>query len=259
MTVIDLRNISFVRGEKKILNDISWSIVSGHHWALLGANGSGKTTLLKIITGYEWPTEGTVQVLGETFGECNLPKLRKKVGWVSSSLENDVPESDTAVEIVASGLEASFGLYREYNLDEFQKAKEALSLLGGDGFADLSYRKLSQGERQRVLIARALINQPMLLVLDEPCSGLDPSARELFLNDLARLARQKQCPTMILVTHHIEEIGAWIKHVLVIKSGKILRTGQTEEVLTDRILSQAFDRTCIVENHGDRYYLRLVN
>jgi iron complex transport system ATP-binding protein len=257
MSVIHLQDITFVRGERKILDRVTWSIERGRHWALLGANGSGKTTLLKIITGYEWPTEGSVQVLGYQYGDCNLPQLRKAFGWVSSALEHDVPEFDCALDIVTSGFEASLGLYRDFSESEIETAHRTLALLGGSEFFRQPYHKLSQGEQQRVLIARALVNKPHLLILDEPCSGLDPAARESFLTDLGQLIGHPDAPTIIYVTHHIEEIAPWVRQVMILKDGKSLTTGNTQDTLTAPWLSDAFGHACHVDRHNSRYYLRM--
>ncbi|NLE30287.1 MAG: ABC transporter ATP-binding protein [Phycisphaerae bacterium] len=259
MAVIDLVGIRFVRGEHTLLSDVSWTIDPGQHWALLGANGSGKTTLLKIITGYEWPSDGLVYVLGEKFGECNLPELRKTIGWVSSVLQQDIPERDSALSIVVSGLEASLGLYREFSEEEFRRGRRILESVGGGSIADRKFQTLSQGERQRVLIARAMINNPKVLILDEPCSGLDPASRENFLNDLARLTRCSDAPAIVLVTHHIEEIQPWINHVMVIKNGRSLASGETSKILTDTILSRTFECPCRVDRINNRYFLRLTD
>lgn len=258
MKVISLENVGYRRGDTQILSGIRWTIERGQDWALLGANGSGKTTLLKIITGYEWVTEGAVEVLGETFGQCNLPELRKTIGWVSSALEHNLPDRDRAVEIVASGMEASIGLYRDFTSAEFTRAQETLALLGCESLASQKYGVLSQGEKQRVLIARALVNRPRLLILDEPCAGLDPAARDLFLSDLGELAGRPDAPGMILVTHHIEEIGPWVSHVLVLKAGQVLAAGPREQVLTGDVLGRAFDRTCAVEKRDGHFYLELL-
>jgi len=255
--IIHLKNIKCTRNERNILDDLSWSINPGHHWALLGANGSGKTTLLKIVTGYEWPTEGDVYVLGQHYGQCHLPQLRKTIGWVSAAIEHDVPEQDTALDIVLSGLEASLGLYRDFSEPEYQTARQTLELVGGAAYAGRSYATLSQGERQRVLIARALVNRPALLILDEPCAGLDPAAREHFLDDLGRLTQSDHATTIVFVTHHIEEIAPWIRHVLVLKNGQSLATGPADQVITGPVLTQAFDRTCTVETRNHRYFLRV--
>jgi len=257
MSVVRLENISYRRGDREILSGLSWTVGHGQHWALLGANGAGKTTLLKILTGYEWVSDGGVQVLGRTFGECNIPDLRKLIGWVSSALEHDVPERDTAVDIVASGIEASLGLYRDFTSEEFDRAREAMALLNCADAAGQRYGTLSQGEKQRVLIARALVNRPSLLILDEPCAGLDPAARECFLRDLGRLARTANAPSLILVTHHIEEIGPWISHVLVLRKGRLLAAGPKDDVLTSVVLSEAFGAPCIVARNGDRYHLQI--
>ena len=257
MTILRLKDIAYRRAGHEILSGVSWTIRRGEHWALLGANGAGKTTLLKIVTGYEWVSDGFVEVLGEVFGECSIPDLRKLIGWVSSSLEHDLPERDTAVDIVASGIEASMGLYRDFTPEEFDRAREAMRSLGCLQVVDRRYGQMSQGERQRVLIARALVNRPALLILDEPCAGLDPTARESFLRDLGRLARSSQSPSLILVTHHIEEIGPWISHVLVLKDGRVLASGPKADVLDGEVLGRAFDCAGSVETDGSRYHLRM--
>jgi iron complex transport system ATP-binding protein len=258
MSVIALKDIRFVRDEKTILDRVCWTIRPGEHWAMLGPNGSGKTSLLKIVTGYEWPSEGEVSVLGKTFGRCNLPQLRKSIGWVSSTLDRDVPKSDTAINIVASGIEASLGLYRDFSKTEFARARKLMAGLNCLHVANQQFHTLSQGERQRVLITRALINRPKILILDEPCASLDPATRDRFLTDLAKLSRHPNAPAMVFVTHHIEEIGTWINRVMVIKDGRTLASGKTADVLTDAVLSHAFGCPCEVEMHNQRYYLRMV-
>ena len=259
MNIVCLDGIGFRRGSRSILADVSWTVQRGQHWALLGANGSGKTTLLKIITGYEWPSEGSVEALGEPYGECDLPTLRKRIGWVSSAMEIFMPEHDTAIEVVLSGLESSFGLFRQFDGNEQARALRALELIRASDIADQPNHLLSQGERQRMLIARAMVNDPALLILDEPCAGLDPGARDAFLCDLGRLADHEDSPTMILVTHHIEEIGPWIDHVLAIKSGRTVTAGSRSDVLTGEVLSDVFDFPCTVERQNGLYHLRPSN
>jgi iron complex transport system ATP-binding protein len=253
--VVRLENICFRREGRLILRDVSWQIDKGQNWALLGANGSGKTTLLKIITGYEWPTSGKVSVLGNEYGKCLIQDVRKNVGWVSSNISTKIPTNDKAIEIVVSGIEASMGLYREYNNEEYDRAKAAMKMLSAESFAEQRYSLLSQGEQQRVLIARALINEPKLLVLDEPCAGLDPGAKEVFLGDLAKLAEHRDAPGIILVTHHVDEIRQWINNVMIIKNGSKLATGKTTDVLNDNNLSEAFGCACRVTNNTGRYWM----
>ena len=254
--IVELKNIHFKRSDCTILNDISWTIEKKQHWALLGANGSGKTTLLKIITGYEWATQGSVHVFGERFGNCNLRELRKRIGWVSTALEHRLPEKDSAIEIVLSGIDASMGIFRDITENDLRLAHEALAMVNAANYADRKFGILSQGEQQRILIARALVNQPELLILDEPCAGLDPAAKVRFLDDLSGLTDRPDAPTMVLVTHHIEEIDSWINHVMVLKNGQALSSGLKAEVLTTDILSEALDMEMLVKKEGQRYYLR---
>lgn len=253
--VVELRGIVLVRDGHRILSGIDWTIRRGEHWALLGANGSGKTTLLKVLTGYSWPSEGTVHVLGKKFGAYDLRELRKRIGWVSTSIEKGFPPRDTALKIVASGFEASLGLYRALTKDEMAAAAGALALLGNGSFGEQAFETLSQGEQQRVLIARALVNKPALLVLDEPCAGLDPVARREFLADLNRFSKGDLSPTMVVVTHHIEEIGPWITHIMALRDGKVVAQGTAREVATGDVLSETFSRPCTVEKHGSIYRL----
>jgi iron complex transport system ATP-binding protein len=253
--VIELENVYFIRQGREILSGVNWRIETGRHWALIGANGSGKTTLLKIITGYEWPTSGRVKVLGEEFGATDIRLLRKSVGWVSAAIEQRLPTQDRAIDVVASGLEASLGLFREFTPEEYARAEESLKILNADTFARQSFGTLSQGEQQKVLIARALVNRPKLLILDEPCAGLDPAARVRFLRDLEHLAAMPDAPAMIFVTHHIEEIGGWINQALLLKGGQIMAAGSPEAVLTSENLTQLFNFPCRVEPIRSKWHL----
>ncbi len=248
--VVHLDRVSFRRKATRILRDISWRIEKGAHWALLGANGSGKTTLLKIITGYEWPTSGNVYVLDRHFGECSLSELRKLIGWVSSAINVQLPPRDTALEIVVSGLAASIGLYREFSDEELTAGRKALAMVAAERFADQAFGLLSQGEQQRVLIARGLVSEPELLILDEPCVGLDPAARQHLLDDLGNLAGTSDCPNIVYVTHHIEEIGPWITDVMLLKDGKTVAQGKPHETITSELMSNLFSSRCIISKKG---------
>jgi len=253
--VIQLNNVSFIRNDRRILDDISWQIKSGQHWALLGANGSGKTTMLRIITGYEWPSRGTVNVLDNEFGKCAISGLRKHIGYVSSSINIKLPEKDLAIDIVLSGIDATIGLHRHHSTEEYEKAHEAMEKMSVAQCKDQPYAILSQGERQRILIARAIVNNPDILILDESCAGLDPAAKEHFLADLQTLADRNDGPTIIFVTHHIEEISPWVSNVFILKDGKTLAAGKTDELLTAETLSETFDCACSVRKENSRYYL----
>ncbi len=257
MNVVELERISLVRDGTKILDDVSWRIERGSHAALLGANGSGKTTLLKVLTGYEWPTSGSVRVLGRTYGDCDLRAMRKAIGWVSSAIEHRVPPADAAERIVASGFDASFGLYRDPTPSEWERCRAALDDVGVRYVARRPFGLLSQGEQKRVLIARALVHSPVLLVLDEPCAGLDPVSRAEFLDDVGRLAADPAGPTIVLVTHHLEEIAPWIKNIVALRAGKRVASGPVQQVLADGVLGQVFDRPCRVRCEHGMYRLIL--
>ncbi len=239
---------SFRRDDVEILRDVCWTIRAGEHWALLGPNGSGKTSLLQILAAVEWPSEGEVEVLGEKFGRVDLRDLRKRVGMVGAALEE---------RLLLSGMEASIGLNRAFDAHERQRALVALEALSAGHLARRPFGVLSQGERQRVLIARAFVHRPPLLVLDEPCEGLDPLARERLLEDLGGLAEHPEAPTMVLVTHHLEEIAPFVSHALLLAGGEAVASGPVAEVLTSANLSRAFGVPCeLVVEPPRRYGLR---
>jgi len=249
---------SFRRDGVEILRGVEWTIESGQHWAVLGPNGSGKTSLARILGAYEWPSEGAVEVLGARFGRTDLRELRKKIGLVSSALEPRFPDADDARSIVLSGLEASIGKNRSFTRVEEARALSALEALSAAHLGSRPFGVLSQGERQRVLIARALVPAPRLLVLDEPCEGLDPVARERFLEDLARMCAMGEAPTIVLVTHHLEEIPPFVSHALLLAGGKTVAAGRVDEVLTDANLTRAFGVACEVRvEDAGRYGLRI--
>jgi iron complex transport system ATP-binding protein len=249
---------SYFRDGVTILRGVEWTIEAGQHWAVLGPNGSGKTSLARILAAYEWPSEGAVELLGDKFGRTDLRELRKRIGIVSSALEPRFPAGDDARSIVLSGLEASIGRNRAYTRAEEDRALAALDAVSARHLESRAFGVLSQGERQRVLIARALLPSPRLLVLDEPCEGLDPVARERFLQDLARLGSMREAPTLVLVTHHLEEIPALVTHVLLLAGGRVVASGPVAEVLTSAALTRAFGVPCEVRVEGPgRYSLRI--
>ena len=171
MAILTLTQVGFTREKKKLLQDINWTVEKGQHWAVLGLNGAGKTLLLQIICGYLWPSQGQVQVLGQTFGKSSIPDLQKRIGWISTALQYRIRNNEQAEKIVLSGKFASIGIYQHYTEQELEQAKAILSQVGGAKLIGKHYEVLSQGERQLVLIARGLMAQPELLILDEPCNG----------------------------------------------------------------------------------------
>jgi len=200
--VIAVAQLSVER-DAPILKAIDWAVVHGEHWVILGANGSGKTSLLSTLTGYMPPTSGAIAVLGETYGRSDWRDLRKRIGICSSSIHHMMEGHETALSSVISGRHAMVGMWGEIRDDERRQAHKILRQVEAENIRDRPWRFLSQGERQRVLIGRALMARPELLILDEPCAGLDPVARERFVQFLERLARSKGPPTLVLVTHHV--------------------------------------------------------
>jgi iron complex transport system ATP-binding protein len=255
--VIEITDLT-VRRETTILRAINWRVEEGENWAILGANGSGKTSMLSVLTGYLSPTTGRIRVLGETFGRYDWRQLRKRVGLVSSSIRQMVPGHDTALQTVASGATAIIGLWREMEPADRERALEILHQVELFDLRDRPWRWLSEGERQRVLIGRALMAQPRLLILDEPCAGLDPVARERFLHFLERLGRQStDRPSLVLVTHHVEEIMPSFSHVLILRSGEVVACGPARDIMTSEVLSQAFASPVDLERNNGRYSLRI--
>ena len=255
--MISVENLSVYRNKKPLLQKINWRINSGEHWCILGLNGSGKTTLLNVINGYMFPSEGKVEVLGEKFGETNLPELRKKIGWVSSSIQQQILENESVLRIVLSGKFASVGLYEAVEEEDLHLAAHYMKLLKCEHLQNESYGVLSQGERQRALIARALMAQPKLLILDEPCTGLDMIAREELLQFIEKLALEPDGPTLIFVTHHVEEILPCFSHTLLLRQGEVYNQGPTKELLTQSVLTSFFDCPLTVQTEQNRTWIAL--
>jgi iron complex transport system ATP-binding protein len=257
--VLAVDGLRIQRGGTVILNDISWHVVRGQHWVILGANGSGKTSLLSALTGYLMPTAGEVSVLGETYGRSDWRELRKKIGIVSSSVRQMMSDDEPALESVASGKYAMIDFWGRLTRREKAGALNLLRQVECEYLAAREWRVLSQGERQRVLIGRALMAKPRVLILDEPCAGLDPAAREHFLQFLQRLGRRPDSPTLILVTHHVEEIMPVFSHVLILKNGEILGAGKKPATLSAKILSQTFGAKVKLQSKAGRYAMSVLS
>ena len=256
--ILSVENLRIERDSTMILRDVNWRVERGQHWVILGANGSGKTSLLSALTGYLMPTAGEISLLGETYGESDWRELRKKIGLVSSSVRQMMADDEPALETVASGKYAMIDFWGRVTRTEKAQALKLLRQVECDYIAERPWRVLSQGERQRVLIGRALMAKPRVLILDEPCAGLDPAAREHFLRFLQRLGEQKNAPTLVLVTHHVEEIMPVFSHVLVLKKGTVLASGKTTAVLTTKTLSPAFDAKLKLQLKSGRYAMSVL-
>lgn len=257
--ILEVSGLRIERGRTVILDEIAWRVARGQHWVILGPNGCGKTSLLRAMTGYFSPTAGDIAVLGHRYGECDWRDLRLQIGIVTTSLQASIPPPEPAIETVISGKYAQLDLWIKNTRDDEAAAMKLLRLSGIAHLARREWIYLSQGERQRVLIARALMANPRLLILDEPCSGLDPVAREHFLAFIEKLARQRACPALVLVTHHVEEITPAFTHALVLRGGKILAQGPLASALTSKTLSVAFDAQVRLARRAKRWELRLAN
>lgn len=255
--VIAFEDVFWKRNNQEILKQINWTIKENEHWCILGLNGSGKTSLLNIVTGYNYPSAGKVSVLDNEFGKTNLPELRKKIGYVSSSLEqfSHVLDREMVDAVIVSGKFASFRVTQEASAEDWRKAANLLSALRLSYLSGKMYRTLSQGEKRRVLIARALMSDPEILILDEPCTGLDVLAREEVLH-LMNEMEQMNCH-LIYVTHHIEEIVEAISHVLLIREGEIVAAGPKQEVLTDDLLTKVYKMPVKIRWEENRPWLTI--
>ena len=255
--ILSVEKLRIVRDGTVILHDVNWRVQRGEHWVILGANGSGKTSLLSALTGYLMPTDGNISLLGETYGEADWRELRKHVGIVSSSIRQMMAEEEPALETVASGKYAMIDFWGRVSRAEKLLARKLLRQVECEYLAERPWRVLSQGERQRVLIARALMAKPRVLILDEPCAGLDPAAREHFLQFIQRLGAQKNSATLIFVTHHVEEIMPVFSHVLLLRSGSVLVAGEKKVALNSRNLSRAFGARMKLQSSGNRWSLKV--
>jgi iron complex transport system ATP-binding protein len=229
-SVLRVAGLRVERGEAVILDGVDWRVGRGEHWVMLGANGCGKTSLLKTLLGYLVPSAGEIELFGKRYGEHDWRDLRVKIGVVSSALQASVPANEPALDTVVSGRTAQLDLWGTPTRAEAAEARRHLKRAGAEGLAMRAWGVLSQGERQRVLIARALMARPRLLILDEPCAGMDPAARERFLGRVERIARERAGPSLVLVTHHVEEITPAFTHVLLLKAGRVQAAGPREEI-----------------------------
>ena len=255
--VLDIRRINVRRGTNHLIHDLDWKVKKGEHWVILGANGSGKTTLLTALLGYITPTSGDITVLGEDYGDSDWPVLRQKIGLVSSSLRQMMADSEPAWITVASGKYAVIDFWGRPKKADRKGALETLKCIECVHLADRPWAFLSQGERQRVLIGRALMAKPALLILDEPCAGLDPAAREHFLQFLDTMMKNSNSPSLVLVTHHVEEIMPGFSHGLLLKEGRKLKAGPVKEILRSGLLSKTFSTKVRVRHSGSRHFLEV--
>jgi len=252
--VVEVSDASVRRGTNWILSHVTWVVEDDQRWVIIGPNGAGKTTLVELISARQFPTTGRVELCGALMGRIDVFELRPRIGVSSTSLETQIPLGETVQDVIMSASYAVFGRWLEtYEAQDYARAQTLMVQLRIDHLADRLFGTLSEGERQRVQIARALMTDPELLVLDEPTAGLDLAGRELLLGTLSRLVRNPRSPAVAMVTHHVEEIPPGMTHGLFLKQGRVVAAGPLAEVMNDNVLSRTFDLPLRVTQVDDRW------
>jgi iron complex transport system ATP-binding protein len=255
--VLQMSGVAVIRDGAALLADVHWTVRDAERWVVLGPNGAGKTTLLQVAGAALFPSAGVVELLGERFGTTDLGELRTRVGFSSAALGDRIPGHEHALDVVVTASYGVVGRWRErYDEPDVARAQDLLGRVGLRAFADRRFGTLSEGERKRVLLARALMTDPELLLLDEPAAGLDLGAREALLRLLTRLAADAGAPPTVLVTHHVEEVPVGTTHALLLARGRTVAAGPVAEVLTGPLLSQAFGLPLVVEEREGRFAAR---
>lgn len=255
--VVRLADVSVRRGATTLLSSVDWQVELDERWVVLGGNGAGKTTLLRIAAAELHPSAGTVHLLGERLGRVDVFELRPRIGFCSAAIAGRVPAGETVRDLVVSAGYAVLGRWREaYDGQDTERADELLAAFGMTAFADRLYGTLSEGERKRTMIARALMTDPELLLLDEPAAGLDLGGREDLVARLTEVALDPDAPATVLVTHHVEEIPPGFTHLMLLRDGAVVAAGLLDDVLTSENLSATFGQELVLERSGDRFFAR---
>jgi iron complex transport system ATP-binding protein len=256
-SVLSLHDVSVRRGDKTILGPINFSIKHGERWVVLGPNGAGKSTLLQILATRIFPSQGVVTVLDSEMGKVDLSELRTRIGICGALISEDIPYGEKVKDVVLTAAYAVLGRWNEaYDLWDESRAVALLTTFGVRELGDRDYGTLSEGERKRVQIARALMADPELLLLDEPTAGLDLGGREDLLKRFSQFANDPLAPASILVTHHIEEIPTGTTHALILKDGSVAASGPIHEVITSEHMSAIFELPMVVSVEGSRFFAR---
>jgi iron complex transport system ATP-binding protein len=257
--VLNFRDVTVLRGGRPIVDRLDWQVTEDQRWVVLGPNGAGKTTILQLAGAQIHPTSGRVEVLGEALGSVDVFDLRPRIGLASASLAERIPADERVRDVVVTAAWAVTGRGLEaYEDPDTARARDVLGLVGADSLSERLFGTLSEGERKRVQIARAMMTDPELLLLDEPAAGLDLGAREDLVTRLAGIATDRWAPAQVLVTHHVEEIPAGFTHVLLLRDGRAVASGPIHEVLTGRNLSQTFGIRLRCGQVRGRYWARAV-
>jgi iron complex transport system ATP-binding protein len=255
--VLRFLDVDVVRGGRSIVSQVSWDVAEGERWVVLGPNGAGKTTLLALAATLLHPTRGTVEVLDEKLGRTDVFELRPRIGLASAALAERIPPHELVSDVVVTAAYAVTGRWREgYEGGDHGRALALLDQLGMAGFAGRTFGTLSEGERKRVQVARALMTDPELLLLDEPAAGLDLGGREDLVRRLGQIAVDDEAPTTVLVTHHVEEIPAGFTHAMLLRDGATVAKGAIDDVLTDTLVSTTFGLDVVLERRAHRWSAR---
>ena len=255
--ILELSSISVQRGDRIILGPLDWQVLEGQRWVVLGPNGAGKTTLLQICSSLIHPTTGSITILGQTLGKVDVFELRTRIGLTSSALVDQLPSDELVMDVVLTAAYAMFGRWQEkYDLWDESRAMALLTALGVRELGNRVYGTLSDGEKKRVQIARALMADPELLLLDEPASALDLGGREDLLKRIETFSKDPLAPATVIVTHHIEEIPSGTTHALLLRDGKTVAQGEIESVINDENLSVAYGLPISVQTEHGRYFAR---
>jgi iron complex transport system ATP-binding protein len=249
--VLELASVSVVRGKKTLLDKVDWQVNEGERWVILGPNGAGKTTLLQIAAARLHPSSGTAGILDETLGRVDVFELRPRIGLSSAALATQIPENEIVLNVVVTAAYGVTGRWREG--DDERRAFRLLNAWGMGPLLNRTFATLSEGERKRVQIARALMTDPELLLLDEPGAGLDLGGREELVHKLSELAQDEAAPAMVLVTHHLEEVPPGFTHAMLLRDGGVVAAGPISEVLTDEHLTTTFGLDLDVTENAGRY------
>ncbi|ASY23863.1 iron complex transport system ATP-binding protein [Candidatus Nanopelagicus abundans] len=255
--ILELSDISVRRGDRVILGPLNWQVLEGERWVILGPNGAGKTTLLQICSSLIHPTTGEINILGEKLGKVDVFELRTRIGLTSSALVEQLPPDELVMDVVLTAAYAMLGRWQEkYDLWDESRAMALLTALGVRELGERLFGSLSEGEKKRVQIARALMADPELLLLDEPASSLDLGGREDLLRRIESLSKDPLAPATVIVTHHIEEIPVGTTHALLLREGAVVAQGEVASVITDQNLTQAYGLAITVQNEGGRFFAR---
>lgn len=255
--VLDLREVTLRREGRTLVGPVTWQVELDERWVVLGPNGAGKTSLLKLASALEYPSSGSAVILGEQLGRTEVTELRSRVGLSSVAVAGRIPGDEIVLDLVVSAGYSVLGRWREvYEQGDLDRAADMLETIGGEHLAERTWGTLSEGERKRVLIARAMMTDPELLLLDEPGAGLDLGGREDLVARLGDMAMDPDAPATVLVTHHVEEIPPGFTHAMLLSEGGVMATGLIEDVITSENLSRAFAQSIVVDEIDGRYFAR---